>query len=128
MMSPKAYASAWPMCRSPEGYGNMSSTYLRGRVSSEVSVEKGFIWSQSGSQRSWMRRKSYPDVSDCSCWLTDPLPLTHYCNLYSVVNVPRRRIVPPAASGAARRDASGCGGSREGGGGSREGRRRQVSG
>src|SRR5690606_8685007 len=89
MMSPKAYASAWPMCRSPEGYGNMSSTYLRGRVSSEVSVEKGFSWSQSGSQRSWMRRKSYPDVSDCSCWLTDPLPLTHYCNLYSVVNVPR---------------------------------------
>jgi hypothetical protein len=31
--SPSAYASACPMCRSPEGYGNMSSTYLRGRRS-----------------------------------------------------------------------------------------------
>src|SRR5690606_28698462 len=99
MMTPKAYASAWPMCRAPGGDGNMSSTYLRGRFSSEVSVEKGFIWSQSGSQRSWMRRKSYPDVSDCSCWLTDPLPLTHYCNLYSVVNLPRGQFCrPPRAS------------------------------
>ena len=25
MASPMAKTSAWPMCRSPEGYGNMSS-------------------------------------------------------------------------------------------------------
>ena len=47
-MSPKANASACPMCRSPEGYGNMSSMYLRGRLSAGSSVANGFVSSQTG--------------------------------------------------------------------------------
>ena len=42
MTSPSAYASAWPMCRSPDGYGNMSSTYsLRAVVVRPAGAERG---------------------------------------------------------------------------------------
>ena len=56
MTSPSAYASAWPMWRSPEGYGNMSSTYLVGRASSARPLDgTAGVSRHTGSQRSSMR-------------------------------------------------------------------------
>ena len=50
------------MCRSPLGYGNMSTTYARGRSPSSTG-SKTFSSSQTGSHLSTMPVGSYPTSS-----------------------------------------------------------------
>ena len=58
MTSPMANASACPMCRSPDGYGNMSSAYRRSASGPRWPARNGSSFSHSGSHRSWMARQS----------------------------------------------------------------------